>query len=321
MAKIFISHSSEDKDFVIKLASDLRELGHTPWLDEWEIKVGECIVTKIEEGVSKADYVVLVLTPQSVSSGWVDREWKTAYWEEIEKSRILVLPVLLKDCKIPPLLKTKKYADFRKNYTIGFAQLVQPIGATRLQEEVIFTKTVKDDIEVSKLIEKIQGKQVPLSQCMAEALSLAQTYGDKNLVQFCKNELTGWTLRTIPTDGSLDYRLVETFVAPLSRINPQYWGWGENISSMFSFMKQHPDEFYPSKTLVIEPISSVERNRTSDPNKSFLSWTQPMRDFIPDTENPDHNVACYARGDTYEKVLEAIRTELTKRLLILLPSL
>lgn len=82
MAKIFISYSSKDKVFATELANDLKELGHKPWLDQWEIKVGECIVSKIGEGVSQADYVVIVLTPilclpvGSTKSGKLRIGWK-----------------------------------------------------------------------------------------------------------------------------------------------------------------------------------------------------------------------------------------------------
>lgn len=128
MAKVFISHSSKDREFAVKLASDLHKLGHEPWLDEWEIKVGECIISKIEHGISEADYVVVVLSPRSVESGWVEKEWKTKYWDEIKQNRALVLPVLIENCEIPPLLKTKKYADFRKNYFQGLKSLINAIS-------------------------------------------------------------------------------------------------------------------------------------------------------------------------------------------------
>jgi TIR domain-containing protein len=109
MAKIFISHSSINKDFARKLASDLRGLGHVPWLDEYEIRVGDCIVTKIEHGIADADYVAVILSKHSVQSGWVEREWKSKYWTEVEQDSISVLPVLVEDCDIPNILKTKLY--------------------------------------------------------------------------------------------------------------------------------------------------------------------------------------------------------------------
>src|SRR5262245_52174870 len=101
MARLFISHSSRDKEFVRRLAADLQELGHEVWLDEWHVQVGDCIVTKLEHGVSEAQYVVVVMSRDAVQSGWVEREWKAKYWEEVERGQVSVLPVLLQDCEIP----------------------------------------------------------------------------------------------------------------------------------------------------------------------------------------------------------------------------
>ena len=88
MAKIFLSHSSKDKQFVFQLGEDLKALGHEPWLDEWEIKVGECIPSKIDHAIGEADYVIIVLSPDAVKSGWVEREWQSKYWDEIEQNRV-----------------------------------------------------------------------------------------------------------------------------------------------------------------------------------------------------------------------------------------
>jgi len=46
------------------------------------------------------------------------------YWSEIEKNRTIVLPLLIEDCSIPELLKTKKYADFRSNYNDGLEDVL-----------------------------------------------------------------------------------------------------------------------------------------------------------------------------------------------------
>jgi len=139
MAKVFLSYSSKNKNFVLKLDRNLRQLGHEPWLDEWEIKVGDCIVRKIEKGVSESDYIIVILTPYAVNSGWVEREWKAAYLNEIEKNRIIILPILLEECEIPTLLKTKKYADFTKDYTIGFTQLSQALTPSKTMNSLTDT--------------------------------------------------------------------------------------------------------------------------------------------------------------------------------------
>lgn len=145
MAKIFLSHSSKDKRFVKKLAIDLLKYGHDVWLDEWEIRVGDCIVSGIEGGIADSDFAVVILTNNSVQSGWVDREWKAKYWTEVNRGEVLVLPVLLEDCEVPTLLQTKKYADFRSDYNQGLHNLLRAINPTdsgrlALQERVKYVQ-------------------------------------------------------------------------------------------------------------------------------------------------------------------------------------
>jgi len=126
-AKIFISHSSKDKKFATWLGTDLKASGHTPWFDEWDICVGESIPEKISNGLSDANFIVVVLSTNSIKSKWVEREWHTKYWSEIEKNQTIVLPLLIEDCDIPELLKTKKYADFRWNYNDGLEDVLHAI--------------------------------------------------------------------------------------------------------------------------------------------------------------------------------------------------
>ena len=128
MALVFLSHSSADKPFVRKLAIDLMKSGYDVWLDEWDVLVGECILTGIEGGILKSDYAVIVLSPKAVASGWVDREWKAKYWTEVDEGKVSVLPLLLKDCEIPELLKTKRYADFRGDYRSGLTDLLRGLS-------------------------------------------------------------------------------------------------------------------------------------------------------------------------------------------------
>lgn len=126
-ARVFISHSSKDKQFARWLSTDLHAAGHTPWLDEWSIRVGESIPGKISEGLQRCDFVVVILSKNSVSSNWVEREWHARYWDEVERGEVVVLPVLLEDCEVPELLKTKRYANFQRNYNDGLEDLLQAI--------------------------------------------------------------------------------------------------------------------------------------------------------------------------------------------------
>lgn len=135
--KAFISHSSIDKPFVERLATDLRTReGIDAWLDKWEIMPGDRIPQKLEEGLSTAGIFILVLSPESVNSQWVSYEkdaWLTAQVnEEVrarKESRIpsrRLIPVLYKDCEKPFFLQSFLHVSINdENYEDGFQQLVR----------------------------------------------------------------------------------------------------------------------------------------------------------------------------------------------------
>lgn len=123
-SKLFISHSSKDKRFAMWLSVDLANAGHKPWLDEWEIQAGDSIPTQIGIGIQDCDFVLLLLSKNSVNSNWVEREWQAKYWKEVQDNKVMVIPIFLEDCEIPTLLQTKKYADFRTDYSHGFETLI-----------------------------------------------------------------------------------------------------------------------------------------------------------------------------------------------------
>lgn len=125
--KVFISHSSADKQFVRGLAVDLSATGMQPWLDEWEILGGESIVEKVGVGIEDADLMIVVLSQHAISSRWVENEWQAKYWTEVNERRVAVIPVLVEECKVPTLLRTKKYVDFRDDYALGLELLVKSI--------------------------------------------------------------------------------------------------------------------------------------------------------------------------------------------------
>lgn len=93
-------------------------------MDEWHIKAGESIPTRVAAGITECDYLLVVMSQNAVASHWEEREWQAKYWDEVTADKVLVVPVLLEDCKIPKLLQTKKYADFRSSYNDGLETLL-----------------------------------------------------------------------------------------------------------------------------------------------------------------------------------------------------
>lgn len=123
--KVFICYSRSDREpFVERLAADLRARHYRVWFDQWEIKGGDSLVSKIEKGITEATIFLIVLSPDSISSKWCKKKLSIATIIELEGESKFIVPLLLKTCEIPPGLKEKKYIDFRHGYNHGLQQLV-----------------------------------------------------------------------------------------------------------------------------------------------------------------------------------------------------
>ena len=124
---VFLCHSSGDKPFVRQVYSDLSNLGHKPWIDEFEIKVGDSIIQKINAATASAGYLIIFISEKSSQSAWVQREWSSALSRQLSKNDIKILPALIENCEMPSIISDLKYADFRENYNQGLSQLLQAL--------------------------------------------------------------------------------------------------------------------------------------------------------------------------------------------------
>jgi len=72
---VFISHASEDKDEVVRpLAYALRKEGLKVWYDEFELKIGDSLRRKIDMGLSRSKFGIVVLSNNFIKKGWTNYE-------------------------------------------------------------------------------------------------------------------------------------------------------------------------------------------------------------------------------------------------------
>jgi TIR domain len=128
---VFLAHSSKDKPFVRDLADQLKGAKISVWLDEWEIRVGDSIVEKINQGLKASDFLVVVVSKASVSSSWVARELNSSLMRQLGDRSITILPVLKELCEVPALLSDIYYADCSVSFDKGVTDLVNSIKARR----------------------------------------------------------------------------------------------------------------------------------------------------------------------------------------------
>lgn len=184
--QIFLSHASEDKEsYVYPFAAKLKQAGITYWLDDAEIKWGEQIAGKINNGLAISEYVVVFLSKAFVGRNWTESELFAALSLENEAGRLVVLPIIIGDSKEIlsdyPLLKSKKYKKWDDGIDLLVAEIFREISPADKSIlgfdpkpienvcEKIGKITKKDKIE---LVENDQGKL-----CLLHDRKLGPTFG------------------------------------------------------------------------------------------------------------------------------------------------
>lgn len=91
---IFISHASEDKDAIARpLYNALIERGISVWFDEAVLRLGDSLRRKIDEGLSKCRYGVVILSPNFLSKEWPQRELDGLVARETASGEKAILPI------------------------------------------------------------------------------------------------------------------------------------------------------------------------------------------------------------------------------------
>jgi hypothetical protein len=104
------------------------------------LRVGDSIIQKIAAEVSEADRVIALLSPVSVNSNWVKKELALAMIGEANKGDVKVLPAVIADCEVPPMLADKLYADFRHSYYQGLRALLEALRPSFYEHEKYISK-------------------------------------------------------------------------------------------------------------------------------------------------------------------------------------
>jgi hypothetical protein len=121
--ELFLCHSHADKRFVRKLAGHLSRLGVYVWLDDWELAPGDSLHGVIGKALTSVGYVGVVLSPDSVTSHWVQAELDQALTRERSTGEKVAIPLLHRSVDVPPFLAGRLYVDFSKSYFVALVIL------------------------------------------------------------------------------------------------------------------------------------------------------------------------------------------------------
>lgn len=124
---LFICHASEDKPVAHALARFLHRRGAQVWFDQWEIRVGDSIVQKINDALSSISHLAVLLSRDSINKPWVTKEFSSTLMRQLADNTVTILPVRLDDSPVPAILADVRYADCRVSLEHGFAELEQAL--------------------------------------------------------------------------------------------------------------------------------------------------------------------------------------------------
>lgn len=124
MAQVFISYSRKDLSFVEELALDLKNAGFDVWYDVSGIGGGSRWRLEIESAIRNSQFAITVLSPDSIASEWVEREFLFA-----SRLNRKIIPLLYRQCELPLNYLNLNYIDVQgSNYDKNFAELLRALN-------------------------------------------------------------------------------------------------------------------------------------------------------------------------------------------------
>lgn len=123
---IFISHSTTEDKFVDTLRVELHRAGYHTWVDHFDAPAGRHWDEAVDEKLRECTVMILVLSSESMNSRNVNAEWR-----EFLRQGKSILPIKVKDCTLPLLLRDLTFIDFTDNarYTEQLSRLLKSLPA------------------------------------------------------------------------------------------------------------------------------------------------------------------------------------------------
>lgn len=117
---VFISHATEDKEEIVRpLAIALVGEGLRVWYDEFELRIGDSLRRKIDAGLSKSRFGVVVLSHAFFAKNWPQYELDGLVTREMTGEQV-ILPLWHRMTKSEVIAKSPSLADKVARNTADF---------------------------------------------------------------------------------------------------------------------------------------------------------------------------------------------------------
>jgi hypothetical protein len=127
---IFLSYNKADKEVARSIGAQMFLSGIEVWFDEWEIQAGDSIPGKLDEGLAAFNAFVLVWSANARQANWVRKELSSAIMRAINDKSARIVPCLLDETPLPPLIADLRGIDFSDRHR-GVEELLEVLTGTR----------------------------------------------------------------------------------------------------------------------------------------------------------------------------------------------
>lgn len=103
---VFLSYGSENRSLAVQLARRLVDLGIEVFFDAWEVRSGDSIREKLDQGLGRCTHFLVLLTPESIKKPWVRAEMDAGFVNKIKGQSVFIpLRHNMDVDHLPPLIR------------------------------------------------------------------------------------------------------------------------------------------------------------------------------------------------------------------------
>ncbi len=139
---VFLCYSRRDEPVARNLAERLRRDGLRVWFDEWEIRPGDVVGLRIEQGLARSRALILLMSANAFDSAeWAILERHTILFRDPTNTQRRFIPLRLDEAEVPDAIRLFTHVDWQTRSDEQYQAL---LAVCQLQERA------RPQLEVSR---------------------------------------------------------------------------------------------------------------------------------------------------------------------------
>ena len=133
MKDFFVSYNSADKQWAEWIAWTLEEAGYSVMIQAWDFRPGGNFVLDMQRATAECQKTIAVLSQTYLTSDYTQPEWAAAFADDARSQERKLIPVRVKECKPPGMLRPLVYVDL--------------VGATQVEAKQRLLDALKERVK------------------------------------------------------------------------------------------------------------------------------------------------------------------------------